>query len=325
MNMMNIIGFLKNWTLPVSMSAGTLLYLLFAKIPCLDAASQVLGPTLEKIFPAVMFAVLFVTFCKVDFRKMHFVHWHKVIAFFQLLLAAIAAFCILYFKLSGYSLILAEAALICIIGPCAAAAPVVTVKLGGNLENMTAYTFLSNAQTAILIPAVFPLVDPTIEFTFVQAFLLILYKVSIILLGPMAMAFIVKHYMHRLHAAILAVKDLSFYLWAICLAIVTGTTIRNIAHAQASVCFIIMIALIALLLCVLQFSVGRISGRQMGATVECGQALGQKNTAFAIWIASAYLNPLSSVGPGCYIIWQNTVNSIQLWKEQKKCGKQDNG
>ena len=37
--------------------------------------------------------------------------------------------------------------------------------------------------------------------------------------------------------------------------------------------------------------------------------LGQKNTAFAIWIASAYLNPLSTVGPGCYILWQNIIDT----------------
>ena len=34
-------------------------------------------------------------------------------------------------------LILAEALLTCIISPCASAAPVVTQKLGGNLEEMT--------------------------------------------------------------------------------------------------------------------------------------------------------------------------------------------
>lgn len=313
---MNFVETLKNLTLPISMLAGTLLYLLFAEISYLDAASQVLSPIVAALLPMVMFAVLFVTFCKVDFRKMHLTHWHARIASFQTLLTAITAFIILFFNLRGNSLILAEAALTCIIGPCAAAAPVITVKLGGNLEDMTTYTFISNAQTAILIPIVFPLIDTNIGFTFSQ-FLLILYKVSIILIAPMALAYLVKHYMHRLHVAILSVKDLSFYLWALCLAIVTGTTIRNIAHAQTTLSFIIVIALTALLLCILQFYIGRKSGSLIGATVECGQALGQKNTAFAIWIAAAYLNPLSSVGPGCYIIWQNTVNSIQLWIQQK--------
>ena len=44
----------------------------------------------------------------------------------------------------------------------------------------------------------------------------------------------------------------------------------------------------------------------------------QKNTAFAIWIASAYLNPLSTVGPGCYILWQNIINSVEIWQSRKQ-------
>ncbi|MBF1126112.1 MAG: transporter, partial [Capnocytophaga sp.] len=52
-------------------------------------------------------------------------------------------------------------------------------------------------------------------------------------------------------------------------------------------------------------------------SIESGQALGQKNTAFAIWIAATYLHPLSTVGPGCYILWQNIINSIEIWKKGK--------
>ena len=48
-----------------------------------------------------------------------------------------------------------------------------------------------------------------------------------------------------------------------------------------------------------------------------GQALGQKNTVLAIWMAVTYLNPLSSVGPGSYVVWQNIINSWQLWKKRK--------
>jgi BASS family bile acid:Na+ symporter len=38
----------------------------------------------------------------------------------------------------------------------------------------------------------------------------------------------------------------------------------------------------------------------------------------AIWMAFTYLNPLSSLGPGSYVVWQNLVNSYQLWKKRKK-------
>jgi BASS family bile acid:Na+ symporter len=80
----------------------------------------------------------------------------------------------------------------------------------------------------------------------------------------------------------------------------------------------LLIAVSSLILCVIQFAIGRFVGRHFGSTIESGQALGQKNTAFAIWISNVYLNPLSSVGPGCYILWQNIINSLELWQHRKK-------
>lgn len=31
-------------------------------------------------------------------------------------------------------------------------------------------------------------------------------------------------------------------------------------------------------------------------------------------------HPLSTVGPGCYVLWQNLINSFELWHYQKKHG-----
>ena len=70
-----------------------------------------------------------------------------------------------------------------------------------------------------------------------------------------------------------------------------------------------------------EFAVGRFVGHYFCRTIEAGQALGQKNTAFAIWMAYTYLNPLSSVGPGCYILWQNIINSIEIWQNRKAAKK----
>ena len=133
-----------------------------------------------------------------------------------------------------------------------------------------------------------------------------------VLVVPMGLAYIVKHFMHRFHRWILSINDLSFYLWGLSLMIVTGITVKNIVHAETSAHFIVVIAIMVLLLCLIQFAVGRYVGHFFHRTQEAGQALGQKNTAFAIWIAYTYLNPLSSVGPGCYILWQNLINSIEL-------------
>lgn len=310
--------FLKDWTLGVAMAVGTAAYLLFAYTPALEPYGIAMAPFFDAILPVFMFLILFVTFCKVDFNKMRPVRWHLGVGVVQVFFVSVLMGIILLGRLKGNALIFAEAILCCIVSPCAAAAPVVTQKLGGRLEEMTTYTFLSNFITVIFIPVCFPLIEKAGHLSFVQAFLTILYQVFAILVVPMFFAYVVKHFLKPLHRRIVGVKDLSYYLWACSLMIVTGTTIKNICHAQVGWMFVVLIALVGLVLCMVQFSVGRCIGKKSGAKVEAGQALGQKNTAFAIWTAYTYLNPLSSVGPGCYILWQNIVNSIEIWEQRNK-------
>lgn len=312
---MKLITLLKKWTLPMAMLCGVTAYLIFAFVPFLEPAAVFFSPILDMILPLFMFLILYVTFCKVDFRKLVPVRWHLWVGVFQLLFVAIIVGAILVFEVKGNGLILLESILACIIGPCAAAAAVVTLKLGGSLEEMTTYIFLSNFLCAALIPICFPLIEPGNGMGFMASFLLILYKVCVILVVPMLLAYITKHFkpLHRFYEWLIGVRDLSFYLWGCSLTIVTGTTMKNIVHADAGVPFLILIAALGFLVCVLQFAVGRYIGHFFKSTVNAGQSLGQKNTAFAIWIAYTYLNPLASVGPGCYILWQNLINSVEIW------------
>ena len=317
--MSNILHFIKNWTLPVSMGIGAVAYLVFYYVPALEGASQWFAPFFNSILPLFMFLILYVTFCKVDFKKLAPVKWHFWTTACQLLFVVSILGAILFFHISGKQLILLESILACIISPCAAAAAVVTLKLGGNLEQMTTYTFLSNLLCALLIPVCFPLIEPASQMTFWGAFSLIMQKVCLVLVVPMLLALLTKSLplLHRFHQWLIHIPDLSFYLWGCSLMIVTGTTLRNIFHAGTSVLFLSLIGISGLVLCLFQYAVGRYIGRFFGTSIESGQALGQKNTAFAIWIATTYLHPLSTVGPGCYILWQNIINSIEIWKKGK--------
>lgn len=313
---MQFIRLLKDWTLPVAIATGCVVYMIFALVPQLDTFATCAAPVFDALLPMFMFLVLFVTFCKVDFRRLRPVAWHWWLGAFQVFGVAVVMAAVIAFSLKGNRLILAEALLTCIISPCASAAPVVTQKLGGNLEEMTTYTFLSNFITALMIPVCFPLLDGGREMHFLAAFALILYKVFTVLVVPMLLAYVVKHHAKRLCRRIVGVKDLSYYLWGCSLLIVSGTTMKNIFHADTTLRFLLLIALGSLLLCIFQFACGRTIGRRFGETVNAGQGLGQKNTAFAIWIACTYLSPLSAVGPGCYILWQNIINSIEIWRAQ---------
>lgn len=313
---MQLIRLLKDWTLPVAIATGCLVYMIFALVPQLDTFATGAAPVFDALLPMFMFLVLFVTFCKVDFRRLRPVAWHWWLGAFQVFGVGVVMAAVIAFSLKGNQLILAEALLTCIISPCASAAPVVTQKLGGNLEEMTTYTFLSNFITALMIPVCFPLLDGGREMHFLAAFSLILYKVFTVLVVPMLFAYVVKHHAKRLCRRIVGVKDLSYYLWGCSLLIVSGTTMKNIFHADTTLSFLLLIATGSLLLCIFQFACGRTIGRRFGETVNAGQGLGQKNTAFAIWIACTYLSPLSAVGPGCYILWQNIINSIEIWRAQ---------
>lgn len=313
---MQLIRLLKDWTLPVAIATGCVVYMIFALVPQLDTFATCAAPMFDALLPMFMFLVLFVTFCKVDFRRLRPVAWHWWLGAFQVFGVGVVMAAVIAFSLKDNRLILAEALLTCIISPCASAAPVVTQKLGGNLEEMTTYTFLSNFITALMIPVCFPLLDGGREMHFLAAFSLILYKVFTVLVVPMLLAYVVKHHAKRLCQRIVSVKDLSYYLWGCSLLIVSGTTMKNIFHADTTLRFLLLIAADSLLLCIFQFACGRTIGRRFGETVNAGQGLGQKNTAFAIWIACTYLSPLSAVGPGCYILWQNIINSIEIWRAQ---------
>lgn len=214
MNVMRLIlDFCKRFTLPVAMAAGVVAYFTFASVEWLGGCGRVLGTAMGKLLPWLLFLVLFITFCRVDFRRLRPEWWHFWLLAVQVVMAAAIVLPVAWFGIGGEWLVLMECLLTCIIGPCAAASAVVTGKLGGSVESMTTYTFLSNFLTALLIPAAFPIMEPGADIGFAASALMIMYKVCVVLLVPMGLAWVVKHHCRRLLAWILARPDLSFYLW----------------------------------------------------------------------------------------------------------------
>ena len=321
--MEKLIQFIKNWTLPVAIAIGSTCYLLFYWVPGLDAAGDALGPVFDLIFPLFVFLTLLVTFCKVDYHQMRPHRWQAGVLAAQLLLVAVNIGIIFWVEsLPDHSSpitskLLWEAVLTCIIGPSASAAPVVAGKLGGNISTMTTYTLLSSMVSAVLIPLVFPILEQVIHVDFLSAFLVILQKVSIVLLLPLVLGWFIQHYLHGLHRRIVSMPNLSFYFWAISLSITTGITVKNIVHSEATILLLLLIAIATFLLCFVQFAIGRGIGRWLGEEINAGQALFQKNTALSIWVAYMYLNPVASVGAGCYVLWQNIINSLEIYEQRK--------
>ena len=316
--MVDIKQFLKDWTLPVAIAVGTVVYLIFYWVPQLDAAGDALGEVVDTIFPMMVFCTLFSTYCRIDFHQMRPHRWHIGILLAQVALVALNVWIIFRVEADPEQKLLWESVLTCIIGPTATAAPVVTAKIGGNINTMTAYVVISAFASALMIPAVFPLLERGQGLDFMTVFLIILQKLALVLVSPLILGWLVQHYAKRFCAWLVSIPDLSFYLWSVQLSVTTGVTVRNIVHSDAGTCTLLLIAVMSLILCMILFLVGRSIGRNLGDEINGGQSSFQKNTALSIWVAYTYLNPVASVGAGCYVLWQNIINSLELWEFRKK-------
>lgn len=318
---MVIINFIRKWTLPCSIAIGTVSYLLFANITYLSTASDVLGKFFDTVFPFCVFLTLFTTFSKVDFHKMRLTKWQLSLIITQLLLIVLTVFLSLTFRDNHEIKILLESMLTCIIAPCATAAPVVTGKLGGDINTMTTYTLISSLLCSLTIPSVFPLLEHVEGVTFLSSFLIIMQKLAIVMLLPLFLGWVVRHYVRPVYRYIMVHPNLSFYFWAITLSITTGVTVKNISHSECGIYVLLLIAALSFSICLLHFKLGRYIGHKYHEIINCGQGMFQKNTAMAIWVSYMYLHPVASIGAGCYVLWQNIINSWEIAEHQKTYNK----
>lgn len=312
--MIVMIKFLKNWTLPISMLVGTLAYLLFARVSFLAPAKPYIHQFVSFVTPWLIFTQLLLTFCKIDMKELRPKRWHLWLLMIQAFSCALVAGVLLCVPMRELSVGIWEGVMVCLICPTATAAAVITSKLGGNAATLTTYTLLSNLLGAVMVPLVFPLIEPHEGLTFWNAFLKILSKVFPLLLAPFFLALFLKHYMKNVHRWLMEHSGMAFYIWAFALALVMGQTARSLINSNASAWFV---ALGGLFACAVQFLLGKRIGSIYHDRISAGQALGQKNTVLAIWMASTYLHPLATIAPGSYVLWQNIVNSYQLWKKRK--------
>ena len=310
-----MLRFLKNWTLPIAMLIGTLAYLMFAKWTFLAPLKPMVNGLVSFITPWLIFAQLLLTFCKIDLKELKPKRWHLWLLMIQGFSCALTAGVLLCVPMGELSKGFWEGMMVCLICPTATAAAVITGKLGGNAATLTTYTLLSNLLGAVLVPLVFPLVEPHEGLTFWVAFLKILSKVFPLLLAPFFVALFLKHYVRNVHRWLMEHSGMAFYIWAFALALVMGQTARSLINSDLSAW---LVALGGLFTCAVQFLLGKRIGSVYHDRISAGQALGQKNTVLAIWMASAYLHPLATIAPGSYVLWQNIVNSYQLWKKRKK-------
>lgn len=271
---------------------------------------------LAPVIPYLLSVMLFITYSRIILRDIRLTKFHYILLGIQY--GGSMLVYLLFFK---FNTTLAQAAMICVLAPTAASAPVITGILGGNISSIAAYSFISNLSIALLSPLFLALIGGASAETisFGGSVLIIFKKVFPVLLLPFILAVTISKVSPKLHNTIQKAQILSFYLWAVALTIVTSNVTKFISiQGNASYELKLAMAGVALIICVLQFWFGRRIGKKYNSTVAGGQGLGQKNTILAIWLTQTYLNPVASIGPGSYVLWQNIVNSYQLWRKERQ-------
>ncbi|MFW9598266.1 MAG: transporter [Paludibacter sp.] len=289
---------IKSYLMPVAMLTGIALH-------------EYVGQ-LSFLMEYLLFVMLLFTYSKISISTIRFTAMH-----FWLLLIQVGGSFIVYLALKPINEILAQAAMISILAPTATAAPVIAGMLKGNVASLTAYSLLSNLTVAIVAPVYFSYVGYN-ELPFLTSVFEIGKRVAFLLIVPFFISLIINKFLPQLGKQIQAKSGLSFYLWIISLTVVTGKTVQFIIEqGNTHIVLEIAIGLASMFICIGQFVIGRRIGRKLDDTVAGGQGLGQKNTVLAIWMSLMYLHPLASIGPGAYVLWQNSVNSYQVWKQNK--------
>lgn len=290
---------IKSLMMPIAMVVGAIFYPWMGYVTFLS--------------PYLIFAMLFITYCKLTPRDFKPGKFELALLGIQLLFSIFAYFLIVFWDRT-----LAEGVFICFFIPTATAAPVITSMLGGSISKVASYSLLCNSVVAILGPIVLAAIGDHPDLTFSKSFLLILQQVFPLILLPLALAMLLRKFSPKVHNYVLGQQQISFYLWCVSLIIVVGSctsfAIQNWTPETTGL--MILLAFGALVACLIQFKIGRKLGSRFGATVSGGQSLGQKNTVLAIWLALTYLNPMASIAPAAYVAWQNIVNSWQLMRHQ---------
>lgn len=287
----------KTIAMPLAMVVGAVLCRPLAQ---LEAASA------NMLTPLLIASMLFLTFCRIDLRQMR-LRWVHLAMLAVQIVGGVVVF-VAVKPLLG--VVVAQGAMMCVLAPIAMAAVVIGGMLGANVATMVSYSLVCNIVTAVVVPPILHAFGNG-TCTFVE----IISRVAPTLIAPFVVAQALRYTLPKLAKWFADHSSYSFYIWLFSLVLVMGRTTAFIIDTEANILTEIELALVALILCLAQFRLGRYMGEKSGDRVAGAQSVGQKNTILAIWLTLNFLNPIASIAPTAYIVWQNFVNSYQIYRK----------
>ena len=221
---------------------------------------------------------------------------------------------IVFFIIRPINISVASTAFITAIAPTAVATTVIVSLLKGKVDFTAFSLLLTNFSIAIVIPFLLPaLISANGEITVG----LVILPVFSLFAIPFAAAIFIRKLLPKFSSQLLKFKSFAFYLLVVNIYLGTSKASNFLFNEfDSSYTIILMIALVSLLLCTLNFSLGKMLGGKE-FRLESGQSLGQKNNGFTIWLALTFVSPLAVIGPIFYVLFQNIYVSWQLHSHSK--------
>lgn len=146
--------------------------------------------------------------------------------------------------------------------------------LGADVATMASFCLMSNMGVAVAAPVLFAAIGANPELSFLQSVGIILWKVVPLLILPFVCAVLLERFAPRWHKAVRDRQIISFWIWAASLTVVLGRTVEFLlAQPKENYTVEVLLAAVALVICLLQFTLGRYIGRRFGDTVAGGQSI----------------------------------------------------
>ena len=313
-----ILNTVKGMALPISIISGVCAYFIYHNLPLGADVRHTTAYMVGVVQPLLLFFMLFLSFCRVEPQQMKPKLWHIWLGLLQIISCAIFALIAMY--CSGDEKIIAEVAMCCLVCPPATASVVIIGKLGGNISSGSTYIVIGNIIVSIVMPLFIPFIHPESGATFLSTFWTMIGKLFPLMLGPLLLAWLVRYMLPKVHAYLVSVANLSFFLWLIALSLAMATACRALVNSNVGHFTLAAMAVVSLGCCLFQFWVGRRIGAEYSDSIAAGQTLGQKNTVFLIWMAYTFLTPVTAISGGLYSIWHNLINTWQLARHERYTG-----
>ncbi|MBQ9312502.1 MAG: bile acid:sodium symporter [Bacteroidales bacterium] len=294
----------KSLLMPVSMLIGVIFYRWLADFMI--------------IVPFTVAIMFFLAYCSIDFRRLKLTKTNIIMLVLHIVF-------IFFFYTTAkliFSDTVSKGVLMCTICPTAASASAIIMMLGGNKEVGITHIILDNILVSFLAPLILSAVEPQENFSYLLSVFDILKKVFPLLILPIILTAFVKRLKPKWTVKIAEYNWLSLLFWSVSLVIIFSRTTDIIVNAPKNeMNDIIIMALISFVVCILQFALGKLFGKKLHNSVAVTQGLAQKNTSLGIWLAHTYLsNPLSIIFSTAYSLYQNLINSWQVYRHDKKEG-----